>query len=196
MDDAFSLVASQMPRARWISPFGVRAIAALTLAVTLLVSFAMFVSGQQQAADARRAAMAAQQEAARRVEAQPVDRPATSLTADPSAVGDLLDQRAQRAAADALTAATQVAAAASISTEQVATATLSSMNRDLLFVNGPSTAPSIVSVFSGAAGWSAAVRGSGSTCYWVALGASGRARYGTGSQCTGMAALAADRAAW
>jgi hypothetical protein len=195
MDDAFSLVAAEMPRVRRISPFGVRMIAALTVGVTLLASFAMFVNGQQLAADARRAALAAQQETARRTEAQTATHgAATSLVADPSTVGNLLDQRAQRAATDALAAATQVAATASI--EQVAPATLSSMDRDLLFVDGPSTAPSVVSVFSGAAGWSAAVRGSGNTCYWVALGASGRARYGTGSPCTGMAALAADRTAW
>lgn len=194
MEDAFSLVASQMPRSRRISPFGTRVAVTLVFAITLLTSFAMFVSGQQRAADARRASTAAQQEAARRVEAQPsADRPA-SLAADPGTVADLLDQRAQGAARRALDAATQVAAAASL--EQVTPAMLSSVNLDLMFVDGPSSAPSIVSVFSGAAGWSAAVHGSGSTCYWVALGASGHPRYGTGSPCTGIAALAADRAAW
>jgi hypothetical protein len=194
MEDAFSLVASQMPHARRISPFGTRVAVTLVLAHTLLASFAMFVSGQQRAADARRASMAAQQEAARRAEARPPADGATSLAADPATVADLLDQRAQGVARAALHAATQVAAASSL--EQVTPATLSSADRDLMFVDGPSSAPSIVSVFSGAAGWSAAVHGSGSTCYWVALGASGRPRYGTGSPCTGIAALAADRAAW
>ena len=46
------------------------------------------------------------------------------------------------------------------------------------------------------AGWAAAVHGAHATCYWVAVDADGRTRYGTGSACTGMSALAADRPAW
>ena len=69
-------------------------------------------------------------------------------------------------------------------------------DQGLLYVDGPSTAPSIVSVYNGSAGWAAAVHGAGDTCFWVAVTPEGLTRYGTGSVCTGMAALAADRPAW
>ena len=70
------------------------------------------------------------------------------------------------------------------------------LDPSLLFVDGPSTGPSVVSVYAGAAGWAAAVGGAHGTCYWVAVALDGRTRYGTGTPCTGMAALAADRGAW
>ncbi len=54
----------------------------------------------------------------------------------------------------------------------------------------------MVSVFAGTTGWAAAVQGSANACYWVALAADGQVRYGEGSPCTGMAALAADERSW
>ena len=62
----------------------------------------------------------------------------------------------------------------------------------LVRLDGPVTGV----IFASATGWSAAVHGSGDACYWVALGADGQIRYGAGSPCTGMAALAADRRSW
>ena len=73
---------------------------------------------------------------------------------------------------------------------------MSQAERTLLYVDGPSTAPSVVSVYAGTAGWAAAVRGGDHRCYWVALTPEGRTRYGTGTPCTGTAALGADRPAW
>jgi hypothetical protein len=194
MDDAFSLVASDMPRTRRLSPFGFRVTTAVAIVLTLIVTFGMFVAGQQRAADVRRAAMTAQQEAARRAQAAAAVSDRAAVIVAPTTLGELLDQRARAAATDALAAATQLAAASSLA--EVVPATLAAADRDVLFVDAASTAPSIVSVFSGASGWAAAVRGSGRTCYWVALAPSGRPRFGTGSACTGMAALAADRGAW
>ncbi len=54
----------------------------------------------------------------------------------------------------------------------------------------------MVSVFAGTTGWAAAVQGSANASYWAALAVDGQVRYGEGSPCTGMAALAADERSW
>jgi hypothetical protein len=106
----------------------------------------------------------------------------------------MLDHQARDAAAGALEAATGLAAEAG--PDAVTTASLSAAQPGVLFVDGPSTAPSVVSVYAGSAGWAAAVHGGGDTCYWVARTPGGRARYGSGTVCTGLAALAADQPSW
>jgi hypothetical protein len=198
MDDAFRIVAAQMPRTRRLSPFATRVIAVLTVFVLATVAFGMFIAGQQRAADARRAISAAEQRAARdsdaRAAAQQAMASPTLLAPSRDGVASLLDTHARTAAADALATAEGLAAATSL--DRLFPPALSAANPDLVFVDGPSTAPSVVSVYAGAAGWAAAVRGSGRSCYWVALSDGGRARFGTGSACTGMAALAADRPSW
>ena len=181
-----------------MTPFGVRMTVMLAVVVALLVAFGSFVTAQQRASDVRRAAAVAQQQARDAVQTQAVAAQATGTTdaAQPStaAVSGLLDRQARSAAEASLAAAIQIAAAGSL--DAAGPAALSAADHDLLFVDGASTAPSIVSVYTGAAGWAAAVRGAGDTCFWVAITSTGRARYGTGQACTGMAALAADRSAW
>jgi hypothetical protein len=197
MDDAFSLIAADMPRPRRISPFGVRVAVAVMTAVMLLVSFAMFVTGQQRAADERRSAMVAQQAAERQEEARAAAVAAASLTAiqpEQGSVDRLLDSRARDAARGAITSAEQLAATMSL--DRLLPDALASLNHHVLFIEGPSTGPSVVSVFARPTGWAAAVQGSANACYWVALASGGRVRYGDGSPCTGMAALAADRRSW
>jgi type II secretory pathway pseudopilin PulG len=196
MDDAFSLIAPQMPRTRRVSPFAVRATVVIALLGTLTTSFAMFVAGQQSAADARRAALVAEQIAEREADAR-----AAALAASPVPIGPqdnvvdhLLDTEARDATAAALETAQGIASATSI--DRAIPTVLASANHDVVFVDGPSTGPSVVSVFASTTGWSAAVHGSGHRCFWVALGAGGQVRYGSGSPCTGMAALAADRRSW
>ena len=198
MDDAFRMIATQMPRTRRISPFGVRTAAVLTIAVTLVVTFAMFVNGQQHAADFRRARLAAQQAAAHEAEALAA---AQTAAASPSAiapsqgiVNGLLDTKAREAANMALEDAMRIADTTSL--DRAVPSVLSTVNREVLFIGGASTGPSVVSVFASTAGWSAAVQGSAHTCYWVALAENGRPRYGLGLPCTGMAALAADQPTW
>jgi hypothetical protein len=198
MDDAFSLIATEMPRARRLSPFGVRVAAGSIVTVLLLVSFGAFVVGQQRAADERRSAAMAAQVAAHEAEARAAAAEAavttTTIHASDRVVNDLIDTRAREAATAALDSAVAVARASSLEAA-IATA-LSSIDHDVLFIDGPSTGPSVVSVFASAAGWSAAVQGSARSCYWVALTPGGATRYGTGARCTGMAALAADRNSW
>ena len=197
MDDAFRMVAARMPRTRRLTPFATRAVALLAVIGLLIAAFAMFVVSEQRAADARRAQIAATQRAEAEAEAQAAAAQVGASdpgTADPATVGNMLDANAQAAATTALDAARQIAAGGSIA--EAAPNVLTAIAPTVLFIEGPSTGPSVVSVYAGAAGWAAAVHGARSTCYWVAIAADGRTRYGTGSACTGMAALAADRPAW
>ena len=197
MDDAFSLIAAQMPRTRRVSPFALRAAVAIALVGMLITSFAMFVAGQQSAADARRAALTAEQIAAREADARAAalaEVSPSSIRPQGVAVDRLLDAQARDAAEVALETATQIVSATSI--DRAIPEALAAANHDVVFVDGASRGPSVVSVFASTTGWSAAVHGSGDGCYWVALGADGQIRYGVGSPCTGMAALAADRRSW
>jgi len=196
MDDAFSLVASRMPRTRRLSPFDARLIVLGAVAALLIATFAAFVVSQQRAADARRASLVSEQRAADTARVQPgaVEATASPPGADGAVIADMLDRQARQTAAAAFDAATRMAAGAGL--DAATTAGLSVAEPDLLFVDGPSTAPSVVSVYVGTAGWAAAVHGGGNACYWVAIAPDGRDRYGTGTACTGLAALGADRPAW
>lgn len=169
----------------------------LTIVAVLIAGFTTFVIDQQRAADRRRATMLATQEAERDAQAHAVatlGAAGDGMTASPGAVDGLLNRQAREAAGQALTVAAQIAVGSSY--DEARPAALAAHDQGLLYVDGPSTAPSIVSVYNGAAGWAAAVHGAGDTCFWVAVIPEGRTRYGTGSVCTGMAALAADRPAW
>jgi hypothetical protein len=197
MDDAFRMVAARMPRTRRLTPFAFRATVVLVILGVLLVVFASFVASEQRTADARRSQLEATQRADAEAEARAAAAQVGAAdpgTPDAATVRGMVNERAQEAATTALGTAQRFAA-----TEPIdgATATaISPLEPSLLFVDGPSTGPSVVSVYAGAAGWAAAVGGAHGTCYWVAVALDGRARYGTGMPCTGMAALASDRGAW
>lgn len=196
MDDAFRMVAARMPRTRHFTPFAARATALLVVIGLLMTSFAIFVMSAQHKADARRAHLTAAQRAEAEDEAQAAAQIETAHPSahDGAAVGNMLDARAQTTATAALDAARTVASTGSI-VDAVPNA-LTAIDPTILYVDGPSTGPSVVSIYAGAAGWAAAVHGGKDTCFWIAVTTDGRARYGTGAACTGMAALAADRAAW
>ena len=68
-------------------------------------------------------------------------------------------------------------------------AQLSALQPGYTFVDGPSTTPRIVSVASTADTWAAAVQDPGGTCYWIRVSSAGNISRGTGSECTGAAAL-------
>jgi hypothetical protein len=201
MSDTFTFVAPAMPRRR-LDPFAARLIA-LTLVLAVLVGgFATFVVRAERAADARRAALEAQQAAAERTQTQRLvqdaqaayDRQQATQVGAPRGVARLLDQQARDTADSALALATD----ALQHHGELSAAGLTELSGDgsLLFVDGPSTAPTIVSVAQDAQVWGAAVMGPSGTCYWVSLSADGVVRYDSGPTCTGQAALAAGDAAW
>jgi hypothetical protein len=68
-------------------------------------------------------------------------------------------------------------------------AQLSARQRGYTFVDGPSTAPTIVSIASTTKTWAAAVQGPSGICYWVGTTSAGTVTHSTGLVCTGAAAL-------
>jgi hypothetical protein len=73
---------------------------------------------------------------------------------------------------------------------------LSLLDPTLTYTTGPSTSVTVVSVASSSATWAAAVLAPSGTCYWVKLGAMALPTYGTGTTCTGAAAMAASHHSW
>ena len=66
----------------------------------------------------------------------------------------------------------------------------------LIFVDGPSQAPGVVSVASTRDAWGSAVMGPSGTCYLLRFSPGDGVTYGTGASCTGDEALAASGASW
>ena len=170
--------------------------ATMIVAAMLIAAFGAFVVSQQHASDRRRAALVTSQAATQEAQAHAlaVGGMSGETVVSTDAVATLLDGQARDAATSALAVAVEVASSSSY--DAARPAALAAHDQQLLYVDGPSTAPSVVSVYNGAAGWAAAVHGSGDMCFWVAVTPEGHTRYGTGAACTGMAALAADRPAW
>jgi hypothetical protein len=106
----------------------------------------------------------------------------------PQAEAAEVDAEAEQAAAVALGVAT-AAFHEHESFLEAGPAQLSARQRGYTFVDGPSTAPTIVSVASTAKTWAAAVQGSDGICHWVRTTSAGTMSHGTGPDCTGAAAL-------
>ena len=179
MNDTFSFHAPAEVFRRRLDARWVRIGIVGLLVVVAMSSFARWVVASERTADLRReAALTA------------LRRPASSSA--PAPVED--DDLAKAAATTALTIARGVFAETG-SFSDASTAVLAAEQPDLIFVDGPSAAPAIVSVDARPDAWSAAVMGDAG-CVWVAVTADGLIRYGDGTECTGTAAAAADRATW
>ena len=68
-------------------------------------------------------------------------------------------------------------------------ARLTSLQPGYIFVDGPSTTPEIVSVAATADTWAAAVQAPRGLCLWARVPGAGGVTHGSGSECTGSAAL-------
>jgi hypothetical protein len=201
MNDTFSIVAPVMPR-RQVDPFGVKLAITGVILLLLASAFGSFVVHEERAADARRAALEAQIRAQDQARATALAAQAdAALTAEdpvselPPAVAQLADVQARMNASTALAVARQAVSSGG-NLEQAGVAELARAQPSLTFVDGPSTAPTIVSVAASASVWAAAVMGPSGTCYWVALRPDANALFGSGDACTGQAALAAGRTSW
>ena len=200
VSDTFTFIAPVMPRRR-ADPFAVKLAASGVVLLLLISAFATFVVAQERSADARHAAL----EARTAAEAQAnVDRLASipdaaatdPVTAGPvpGGVAKLLDGQARDAAERALALARGALGRGNLG---AAGATqLADADPTLLFVDGASTAPTIVSVALSGGTWAAAVMGPSGACYGVSLDTQGVVRYGRSRPCTGQAALAAAGKAW
>jgi hypothetical protein len=74
--------------------------------------------------------------------------------------------------------------------------TLSAYDPGLHFTSGPAEAPLTVSYAVDATRFGTAVRSESGTCWWARIDASGVTTYGSGTPCTGSAAMAASAASW
>jgi len=181
MNDTFSFHAPAEVFRRRVDPRWVRLGVVATLVALVVAAFATWVVASERAADQRR-------ESALDALRQP------AVTAAPSPVA-LDDDAARASASSALLVARDVFTETG-SFAGASTATLAAEAPDLIFVDGPSTAPAIVSVAARDGAWSAAVMGDTGTCFWIRATADGRIRYGRGTACTGSAAAGADLTAW
>lgn len=204
MSDTFTFVAPATARRR-LEPFTTRLIATALVLAVLVAGFATFVVRAERAADARRATLEAEQAAREQTESERVvswaqatyDLHQTTPATVPAGVARLLDEQARDAAERALALAQgALGHTGDLSAAGVTELTQRDEDEGLLFVDGPSTAPTIVSIAGTARSWGAAVMGPSGTCYWISLGAGGDVRYDRGTTCTGQAALAAARTAW
>lgn len=98
------------------------------------------------------------------------------------------DEDALEAAEIAL-AASKVAFLENRSFLDAGPAQLSALQPGYTFVDGPSTAPGIVSVAATADAWAAVVQGPGGTCHWIRATRAGVVTHGIGADCTGSDAL-------
>ena len=163
MDDAFAFVAPVMPR-RKVDPFAMKVAAVSMIFVALVGAFGAFVVGHERAADAR-------------AEATVQAGSTAPVTVEDRAA---LDVQAR----DALQAAVGFATDAYARTSSYAGAGVPQLTiaaPELLFVDGPSEGPGIVSVVATDAAWAAAVM-SDSGCRWIALSA-GVMRQGSDAAC-------------
>jgi hypothetical protein len=74
--------------------------------------------------------------------------------------------------------------------------TLSAFDPSLRFTSGPSDDPSTVSYAVSGSQFGASVRSESGTCWWVRIDPSGVTTYGSGTTCTGSAAMAASDTSW
>ncbi len=128
-----------------------------------------------------------------------VRRSGTSIASDQATVVNQANVAAD-AQAKATAKEAQSAAAASYaeagSFADVGPDQLALMDPSVTYTVDPSTGPTIVSVASTPAAWGAAVESSSGTCFYVTISAIAQAHYGSGSPCTGQAALEATGHSW
>jgi hypothetical protein len=189
MDETFAFIAPVMPK-RAIHPLAIRAGVIAAVFVASVGALGVYVVQHEQAADAKRQALEAQMAAAE--EAQ-VETLAGSVDV-PAGIGDTIDGTAQDAADESLGFAQRILRDGG-SFADAGPAQLAALGSPLLFVDGPSTAPTIVSVATTDTAWAAAVAGPGG-CALIMLTSGGTIARATGSECTGAAALAATGTAW
>jgi hypothetical protein len=77
----------------------------------------------------------------------------------------------------------------------VTAAALAKSEPSLKYTEGASTGPDVISVKGSGNEWGAAALSSSGTCLWVHL-SSGAATFGSGTPCTGSAAMAASASSW
>lgn len=186
MDETFSFRAPPVPLHRRVDRRVVKAVAVGLVLLTALTVFTRWVVDSERRSEARAAEGATDETMIGMMQGAPVEE----VEADAQTV----DAPARAEARSALDAARE-AMHGKGSIADAGPGRLGTIERSLVFTDGPSPAPGIVSVATAGQRWAAAVMGHSGTCYWVALGPHG-AEFGTGELCTGIAALSASDPRW
>lgn len=188
MDDTFSFSAPAVPLRRRTDPRAVK-LALVGLVLLLgLATFSRWVIESERRSEAKAASTSVDDRAVGLIIGT---EPTAGVAEPPSPV---IDAPARADARTALAAARETAQGRATIAD-AGPGQLSGIERSLIFTDGPSPAPGIVSVAISGRTWAAAVMGASGSCYWVRLGPHGTA-YGSGSPCTGTAALAATGSRW
>lgn len=191
MDQTFNFRAAPVPLHRRLSPRAIALVVTACIALFTLGSFSRWVIDSERRSIER----------AERAETSSAIIGTISGNDDaPELAGSAADRLAIDAAAraDARVAldAAREAAGGRATFVDAGPGQLSSIATALIFVDGPSRAPGIVSVSSTRDSWGAAVMGPSGTCYLLRFSPADGVTYATGRACTGVEALAAGDASW
>ena len=188
MDDTFAFRSTGLPLRRRVDPVALKAALAAFVVVLAVGLFARWVIASERASELEKPSS----EPVGVQVLEGVETVAARTPADPLRE----DVLAQRVAERALRAA-QKALAKGGSFADAGPGQLTERLPDLTLTDGPSLAPSIVSVATNDVAWAAAVLSDVGTCWQVRLSARGHVAYGTGADtCTGAAALDAADPSW
>lgn len=174
MDDSFAY-RTTVPIRRQVDPRVIRAAVGGIAALAAIVLFATWVVASERESFER---------AVRHGSAPAPSVAIVGPTAPPTAGADV--EEALGSAADAARTISGADGGFAAATP----ARLAELERDYTYVDGPSTAATVVSVASTRDAWAAAVLGPDGACSWIALSLDGPQARATGTECTGAAALA------
>ena len=188
MDDTFAFRSTGRPLRRRVDPVALKAALAAFVVVLAVGLFARWVIASERASEQRKpTAEAVGVQVLQGVETVAAQTPSGPLPEDVAA---------QKVASRALWAA-QKAFGHGGSFADAGPGQLKPTIPGVTFTDGPSQAPSIVSIATTGDAWAAAVMSDVGTCWQLRVNAGGRVTYGNTSSadpCTGAAALdAADR---
>jgi hypothetical protein len=190
MDETFAFRSTGRPLRRRVNPVALKAALAAFAVVLTVGLFARWVVASERASEQH-------EPAAESVGVQVLDGVETVAAQSPS--GPLReDVVAQRVGERSLRAA-QKSFARGGSFADAGPGQLTERVHDVTFTDGPSQAPSIVSIATTADFWAAAVLSDAGTCWQVRASEGGRVTYASRSgstPCTGAAALAASEPSW
>ena len=188
MDDTFAFRSTGRPLRRRVDPVAMKAALAAFVVVLAVGLFARWVIASERASEVHKPT-------AERVGVQVLQGVETVAAQTPA--GPLAeDVAAQKIAGRTLWAA-QKAFGHGGSFADAGPGQLTQLVPGITFTDGPSQAPSIVSVASTGDAWAAAVLSDVGTCWQLRVNAGGRVTYGRGADvCTGAAALAVSDPSW
>ncbi|MGZ8581275.1 MAG: hypothetical protein ACXWW9_08335 [Actinomycetota bacterium] len=192
MDQTFNFRAAPVPLHRRLNPRAVALAVAAVLVLSGLVSFSRWV------VDSERRSMDRAERVERTGSIVGTISGSDDALAAASPVADRLtiDATARADARVALDAARRAARGGATFLDAGPGHLTPLATSQLIFVDGPSRGPGVVSIASTRETWAAAVMGQSGMCYLLRFAPGDGVTYGTGQACTGDEALTARGAAW